>query len=349
MAVSTIKPVAPKAAKGKDLPTGVFFNPSWKPAKAKAEDPTFATLAVGPHDKGGEPGVMESRGLAGSLPKWVRLFGLDKDGDSVLAGVFGVLYQVAETDEARKALIDSVGLMVEQVNQFLATVEQGVEEPEAPKAKPAPTPPAKPDTIPPAKPDTGTILPDGKSVKTSTGKVVSLKWSVSDLVAHDPDYTTFTADELADSFGLEEPKVELPKPAKHMTLSDWRALHVKQFGFEPSHRATGMQLQGCIESGEPYHSTKEEDEEMERKMDELAAKMSPAPAKPAVTIVKSDRHIGGSEKHYRENVHRALAALNTSLEVLPDDATRLVVKKSVEDMVRAAWKALKYADHPRMF
>jgi hypothetical protein len=60
------------------------------------------------------------------------------------------------------------------------------------------------------------------------------------------------------------------------------------------------------------------------------------------TIVKSDRHNCGSDKHYRENVHRALKLYGAT-----DGA--VMVKKAIEDAVIKAWAEAKHPAVARMF
>lgn len=124
MAVTNIAPVAPKAqVKVAAKPTNVQFNPDYRAKGMKKDEPGKPVMAVGPLG-------VEAAGLAGGLPKWFRLFDLDKDGDPALAGVFQVLYTMADTQEKKDALVQGLGDAVGRINEFLAQVTPGDDQPQ---------------------------------------------------------------------------------------------------------------------------------------------------------------------------------------------------------------------------
>jgi hypothetical protein len=247
MAVTTIAKVAAKpAVKADDKPTVVEYKPDWTPPSAKNGE-TYPTLSVGVKTTYKRKNSEKEgfAGFQGGIAKWKRILGADKDGDSVLAGIFQIIYANHCTEAEKAQMIEMFSKSVTQINQFLEELA-----------------------------------------------------TMTDATEEDEE-----EEELDEEEGEEE---------------------------------------------------EDEEEAEEEEEEEVAVVAQPqVAAKPVakpfeLPVPKSEKHIGGSVKHYRENVYAALKPYEATLKNIPADGAD-DLRKMVEGKVRTAWAAAKYAAHPAVF
>lgn len=112
---ATVNTPAPKVQLT-EKPTEVLFKLFTPKGKDKTPENAKPVITVAPQGN-------EFAGLSGGIPKWARLFGLDKDGDHVLAEVWKLMYQQAD-ETGKEELVQSIRDMVESINGFLGNTTE---------------------------------------------------------------------------------------------------------------------------------------------------------------------------------------------------------------------------------